>query len=139
MSLLCGHLVGLFVRLCCSDSHWIVMSRLTWFLAEIEKQATCLFWIRRKFNSSISSSSVSAPSISFLFPRIKRGMPWSVGQSSRVCRLRLASSIVAISTESTTNIITSAYRQYFSQLSRKRSCPPKSHTFSVILPFLTRL
>ena len=75
VALMLGHLVGLLLRLYCSDSHWIVMSKLTWFLAEIEKQATCLFWTRRKFNSSISSSSVSAPSISFLFPRISRGIP----------------------------------------------------------------
>ena len=87
----------------------------------------------------MSSSSVSAPSRSFLLPRISKGIPCSVGQSSNVCKLRLDSSIVARSTESTTKIMQSAYRQYFSQLSLKRSWPPRSHTEKETLPLRTRL
>jgi len=48
-------------------------------LAEIEKQAIFLSVIILRFNSSINSSSVSAPSRSFLFPNTKSGIPASEG------------------------------------------------------------
>lgn len=106
------------------------------FLAEIEKHATFLSVIVLKFISSISSSSVRAPSRSFLFPSISKGIPIKVGLETSECNYFLASSILLISTASTTNIIASAFLQYFSQLSLNLAYPPKSQTFSPTFPFL---
>ena len=115
------------------------MSRLFWSFADIEKQATCRSYTLRRLISSIISSSVNAPSMSVLLPRMRRGMPYRDGHSKSWCNYFFASSIAVRSTESTTNIMTSDARQYFSQESRKRSCPPRSQTFMLTLPFRIRL
>lgn len=112
---------------------------LTMFLADIEKQATCLLLIALRFISSMISSSVRAPSRSFLFPSTSSGIPARDGHYTSLCSYCLASSILLMSTESNTNIIASAPLQYFSQLSRYRGWPLKSQTFSATFPFLISL
>lgn len=116
-----------------------VMSIFVWFFADTLKQATCLFWIRLRASSSIISSSVKAPSMSLLFPRINKGMLSRDGHSSSSCSCLRASSITERSTASTTYIITSDYLQYFSQDSLNRCYPPKSQTFNYTFPFFILL
>lgn len=117
-------------------SHLIVMSILTMSFADIEKHAIFLSTIARKFNSSINSSSVNAPLKSFLFPRTNNGMPASEGQEINECRSFLAISMLLKSTESITNMMQSVFLQYFSHDSLNLGCPPRSHIFIAIFPFL---
>jgi hypothetical protein len=74
-----------------------------------------------------------------LLPRINKGMLSKEGHSSSSWSCLRASSITDRSTASTTYIITSDCRQYFSHDSLNRCYPPKSQTFNYTFPFFILL
>jgi len=60
-------------------NHLMVMSIFIMSFADIEKHAIFLSVMTLRFISSINSSSVKAPSRSFLLPKTRSGMPDSEG------------------------------------------------------------
>ena len=99
------------------------------FFAEIEKHATFLSLIAFKSNYSMSSGSFKLkygnnphlPFKSFLFPSTNKGIASRLGQESNWFNYVLETSRFPVSWLSTTKIITSEERQYFSHCSLNRA------------------